>query len=264
MEALLTLMDWLLYAVVAILCLHLLLQYLVAPFVIYFTNYQMAYPHFIPFEIDYATRQLPQGYFQYINSLRALGFTPVAHLYSEGQVRKTNIFLTLFINPVEKDAAVVYQMNCHIGSGSSALYIEFCSSFADRSELNTLNSPFPGIFNPTAEKEIYRLRKVQDPQMLYHIHNLILAKRTRTAKILPAPGDEAKELCRSMIRDLQREVETGYYYLDSAAQKYRPTLKGAFLHTWKLVWPVVWIRMYFEDARNEALIKPLKGNSSGR
>jgi hypothetical protein len=260
MEALQTIMDWLIYAAIAILCLQLLLQFLIAPLLIYFTNYHLANPYFIPFEIDSATRQLPHAYFQYINALQALGFTPSAHLYNEGQVRKTTIFLTLLVNPLEKDAAVIYQMNSQIGAGSSTLYIEFCTSFADSSELNTLNSPFPGIFNPTDGKEIYRLRQVQDPQMLYRIHKLILAKRTRAAKILPAPGNEANELCRSMIRDLQREVETGYYYLDSAAQKYRPTLKGAFLHTWKLVWPVVWIRRYFEDARNERLIKPLNFN----
>jgi hypothetical protein len=260
MEALATLLDWLIYAVILVLCLQLFLQYLIAPIVIYFTNYHQAHPHFIPFEIDFATRQLPAGYFQSIDSLRALGFSPVAHLYSEGQTRKTTLFLTLFINPIEKDAAVVTHMNCQIGAGASSLYVEFCTSFADRSELNTLNSQFPGIFNPIAGKEIYRLRKVNDPRMLYRIHKFILAKKTRAARLLPAPGDEVNELCRSMIRDMNRQVETGYYYLDSTSGKYRPTWKGAFLHTWKLVWPVAWVRKYLEDARNEALIKPLNFN----
>lgn len=257
MVGLQTLLDWLLYAVVAILCLQSFLQYFNAPIVIYFTNYHLAYPQFIPFEIEFSSRQLPNAYFHSIDALRALGFIPVAHLYSDGQVHKTTLFLTLFVNPVEKDSAMVTHMNCQIGGGASSFHIEFCTNFADKTELNTLNSEFPGIFNPIAEKEINRLRKVKDPHLLYRIHRFLLAKRTRTARQLPAPGDEVNELCRSMVRDLNRQVETGYYYLDAAARKYRPTWKGAFLHTWKLVWPIAWIRKYLEDARNAALLKPL-------
>jgi hypothetical protein len=258
MELIITIFDWLLYALVWLFCLQLFLQYVIAPIVIYFTNYQLAHPQFVPFDLDTAAWQLPASYFHNMNALQALGFFPVAHLYSEGQVRKTTLFLTLFVNPSERDAAVVTHMNCQIGGGATSFYIEFCRSFADRAELNTLNSDVPGIFSPSADKEIYRLRKVKDPRRLYQIHRFLVAKKLRTASILPVPGDEVNELCRSMKRDLNRQVEEGYYYLDTAAQKYRPTWKGAFLHTWKLVWPVKGIRIYLEDARNEALIKPLK------
>jgi len=44
--------NWLIYAAIIILCLQLILQYFIAPIVIYFTNYQLAHPRFMPFEVD--------------------------------------------------------------------------------------------------------------------------------------------------------------------------------------------------------------------
>jgi hypothetical protein len=224
-------LNWLIYAAIIILCLQLFLQYFIAPIVIYFTNYQLAHPRFMPFEIEYAGRQLPDSYYQQIDSLKSLGFSPVAHLYSEGQVPNITLFLSLFINPYQKDRAILAQIKSKSGAGAFEHYIEFSTNFADGSELNTLNSQLPSTLSPLPEKEIYRLRKVKDPQALYKIHRHLLEKRPRAASILPPIGEEVNDLCQSMKQDLNRQVDMGNYYLDSTSQKYRPTLKGAFIQT---------------------------------
>jgi hypothetical protein len=231
--------------------------YFISPIVIYFTHYHLAHPQYIPFEIEYARQQLPDSYYQHIDSLKALGFSPVAHLYNQGQAPNTTLFLTLFINAIQKDTAAVIQIKPALGTIAPEHYVEFSTEFADGSEVNTHNSRFPGMFSPLPEKEIYRMREIKDPYTLYKIHQYLLRKRPRAASILPSTGEEIDDFCRSAEKSLTRQVDMGYYYLDSTSQKYRPTLKGAFIQTWKLVWPIAAIRKFLENARNNKLIKPL-------
>ncbi len=253
---------WLIYIGVIILSLHLFVQYFIGPIAIYFTHYQLANPQFIPIEIEDARRQLPASYYEHIDTLQALGFSPVAHLYSKGQVNSTTLFLTLFMNSTQGDAAMVTQIECQIGTSprTSVHYTEFYTEFADGCELNTNNSHLPSAYSPILGKEIYRMRKVKDPQTLYRIHRYLLGEKTRAISILPPVGEVVTELCRSMQIDLNKQVEAGYFYLDMVSQKYRPTWKGAILITWKLVWPIGMIRTFIENRRNERLIKQINLN----
>jgi hypothetical protein len=252
---------WLIYIFAIILFLPLILQYIYCPIVIYFKHYHLANPQFIPIEIEAARWQLPASYYEHIDTLQALGFTPVAHLFTDGQVDSTTVFLTLFMNSIHRETAMVTQIECQMPFyQSSAHYIEFCTEFDDGYELNTNNFHLPNAYRSIPEKEVYRMRKIKDPQTLYSIHRYLVGEKPGVVRILPSAGNEVHKLCLSIQRDLNKQVEVGNLYLDEVSQKYRPTWIGAFLMTWKLVWPIRLIRQYLEDTRNERLVKHLKSD----
>ena len=53
------------------------------------------------------------------------------------------------------------------------------------------------------------------------------------------------------------QVQAGRMRLDAAAGVYRPTLKGAYLMTWGLMWPMKAVRQWQMRNRSQALQREL-------
>ena len=250
-----TLAIWL----VEIVAFVVLMQFLLGPVAIYFTNSMQAEPLFLPIEIEYARHQLPPSFYRYLDTLRDMGFYPVAHLYTDQLSKPTKTFLTLLINPTTRDTANVTHIVSQIGvaPATTVHYIEFGTEFADGSEFLTNNAHLPSAFKAVPEKEVNRLRKIKNPLTLYKIHRALLGKHNKPLGVLPPSGYEVQELCRSIKQSMDRQVDTGYFYLEYSTARYRPTIKGAILMTWKLAWPVGAIRVALENYHYDRLIQQL-------
>ena len=70
-------------------------------------------------------------------------------------------------------------------------------------------------------------------------------------------GDAIAYLQSDMIEELERAVGFHYLRLDARAGIYRPTLKGAFLMTWREMWPIKAIRLVQQARRERQLLTEL-------
>jgi hypothetical protein len=62
---------------------------------------------------------------------------------------------------------------------------------------------------------------------------------------------------------MARHVDLGYYYRDELAGVQRPTLKGAYLMSWRLLWPVKPIRAALRRSKAQRLLRELESESMG-
>ena len=231
------------------------LELVIGPIVIYFTNKQSANPQFTTFDLSNPPMKLPASYMQSLPVLESLGFTPVAHLFAGKLATTIRMVLTVYVNRIEKETAVVVHMLSEVPPITRLLltYTEFCTEFEDGYEVNTINAKQPSLFAVVPEKQIFRLPHLEDPRQLYKSHQVLAGQHLGTNKRLAPPGTEVEELIDGMKRDLAREAIFGRMALDAAGEWYRPTMRGAIHGTLMLIWPIGMVRRMLQRRRGVQL-----------
>jgi hypothetical protein len=189
--------------------------------------------------------------------LESLGFTLVAHLFSEAISPTVRFVMTVYVNRIEREIAVVVHMLVEVPPVTRVLhtYTEFCTEFDDGHELNTSNSNQPALFAQVPEKQIVRLPHLTNVQHLYKVHQALTNKRFGANKRLAPAGEEVSDLVDGMKRDLAREAIFGRQKLDGAGEWYRPTMRGAIHGTIMLMWPVGMFRRMLVRRRGVRLAR---------
>ena len=82
-------------------------QFVILPIIICFTVKTAANPQFTTFDLAKPPIPLPSSYRQNIPVLESMGFELVAHVYSDTLSSRVRVALTVFVNRLEKDIAVV-------------------------------------------------------------------------------------------------------------------------------------------------------------
>jgi len=237
-------------------------QVILAPIVIYLTSKQSANPRFTPFDLQNPPMPLPQSYTQSVPLLEALGFTPVAHLFSATVSARLRLVITVYVNRMERATATVVHMLAEVPPVTRVLhtYTEFCTEFDDGHELNTSNSNQAAFFTRVPEKQIFRLPHLTNLQSLYRVHQALVTQHFGGNKRIASPGTEIDELIDVMKRDLEREAIFGRLKLDKTGEWYRPTMRGAIHATIMLTWPVGALRRMMLRRRGVQLAQEVLGN----
>jgi hypothetical protein len=256
-------MDMLLWILGGLAGTLVLLAYLGVPILIRNTSKQAAHPQLPPVDIQTIPVEAATFMRQAAEQLMVEGFTVVDLLDNCGSVPNVKAYLVLMINRTAGDMALI---GAFYGAAPDldqpmklqALFHEFSSYFTDGSEISTLNTEQLSVFKSRPEKRAVRLPVVRDPRTLYEAHRKVVQRDAagRTKK-LPAEGREVEELIRGMQEDLEKQAKAGYLYLDTAQDAYRPTWLGAYMMTWKLMWPLNWIQRAQRDAQGRALLRSL-------
>jgi hypothetical protein len=231
-------------------------QLLVAPFLVYSRARHPARPTVRELGPEEPPWTPPFGFDYDIVGMELLGFTVAAHLVQDQESPGIRSLITLFTNREELTAAIiVYPQIDEIGQ---ATFKEFATTFEDGPELCCNDSNGLGVFARAPEKRTYSFPHVKDLSDLYRIHQRLLetegSSRRRT---LPAPGEEFAVLCAELAHDLARQADRGYFRLDREADRYRPTIKGAVVMTWKLAWPVKPIRQFLIVRKGKRIVRKL-------
>jgi hypothetical protein len=188
-----------------------------------------------------------------VPDLERLGFRCLGHFRVEGTVANADACVTLFENRRTRQTArrlttiVEKSRNPQLRQGVTSLI--FYTEFTDGSRLVTSN---------TAQRSIQPIRRnrpesmsfpwIQDPVRLYAIHDACVARYAGDGiRVAPTISDPAEYLRTSRNDEVARFVESGYYQRDEASGRYRSTWKGAYLMTWKLLWPVKPVRHLLRD-----------------
>ncbi|MEZ4526857.1 MAG: hypothetical protein R2941_13140 [Desulfobacterales bacterium] len=247
-----------LYALIGLLVVKLIFSGIVAPIIVHAKQRMAAKPRFDLFD----PRNLPQDKADYfVRNLQLLqkeGFEPAAFVSWESNENQRILF-ALAVNRENRDMAMAAFATA--GTESKPLevrYTEFCTVFADSSEISTNSNPQPDVLKPFPDKKVFSFPRVKDPHHLYILHRRLLARFALGKEaVLPAKDTEVMAVQMSVTRFLERQAKAGYFRTDADGEILRPTWKGAFLMTWKLVWPVGSIQNILHRRRMNLLLSQL-------
>ena len=129
--------------------------------------------------------------------------------------------------------AVVYT-----DQGSALPYVEFTAVLSGGRVFDVNNSASINIFAPRPGHDVYRFPGVRDPLRLYRVFQALLRRRFGSASLVERDlSDPARFLAEVSDQEYAAQMAAGYYRFNDATRSYRPTLRGAFLMTWKMLPP---------------------------
>ena len=179
--------------------------------------------------------------------------------YYEPQGLGSNVktYLALLENRAENDLAIAIGMFSTQGGALAAqsLHVEFSNLFEDDSSVSTNNSPQLMVTAPLPRRTVGLFPFEKDPRRLYAIHRKLLERHGGTKQPSPAREGLVQYLVASVQREHRAQEEAGYFRL--SGENFVPTLKGAFLMTWKLLPPLSLLLGWSRERRGRALLAEL-------
>lgn len=140
----------------------------------------------------------------------------------------------------------------------TVVYVETAQLFDDNTMLNVMNAPMAGAYPKSSHKVTFRFPEIIEVARLVDITERIIGKylSSKVAVALPKGGE------REMVEELLNEELAGLiakgYVQDSVEDNLRSlTFKGAYLMTWKMLWPVKQIREYRDVAFSKKILSEL-------
>ncbi len=124
-------------------------------------------------------------------------------------------------------------------TGAALPMVEFTAELPDGRMLDVNNSVTIPIFAPRPGREVYRFPEVRDPLRLHKIYGVLVRRQfgSSTLRQRDIASDPARFLAEVMDAEHRAQMEAGYYRFDERARRWRPTLRGAFVMTWRMLPP---------------------------
>jgi len=181
-----------------------------------------------------------------------------------GHVRQTNsppgvsFYLIAFANREAEDLALIALWRAGDEEHPQRTHLlEFIRQFDGGTSLETSDSSELGVFPLPPGNEVWQFPDVGDARRLYRIHGALAGRSGRRATPLPVPGAELAALGEALDGALRSQIDTGYLEIEPSDGTYRPTWKGAFLMTWKLLPPWRWLRHVQRDREAARILAEL-------
>ena len=219
--------------------IYLFLMYLAMPLLVWKKNKLPAQYELEPVEdkVSFFSER-DEKYIQHHQEIQKLGF----NYAGSGQFVNggTHTSFSMYRNP---DLGLFGFVNNIKGTAMSLTYIEFTQMYADRTVLNVNNSPVGEVFPRSSLKITFQYPDVHDVKTLLAITKKIVAdNHADKKKFFYAESDVFVVLRSFLNRELDDLVESGYVS-DTITNGHRDlTLKGAYLMSWKLLWPIKQLR----------------------
>ncbi len=246
--------------------------YLLLPLVIKATQKFRAEPSLDIFDPE--INPIPQAAVEFFEStareMEQVGFSIVEDVLVPNQVPNAISVFALFENSMEQDqaiAAVIWGFT-EQGNIKTILlrndHVEFVTEFDDGSEIDTNNTE-DCAFAPVSHKTVLRFPNVKRPSRLYRVHQRAVEEFAtgKKKRRLPATEQLIEELKRGVTKELHDQIATGFLYLDSTQQYYLPTFKGAYLMSWKQMWPMTFVGRAIRRRRATRLLREWDIDFSG-
>jgi len=181
-------------------------------------------------------------------------FRQVADLMNAGG--KTTMRIVLLLHPDGAVATIAVVSN---QQGSALPVVEFTAELDGGTVLDVSNVRTPPVFAPQAWHVTYRFPEVRDPVRLYRVFQAMLQRRfgSRSMAQRDVASDPARFLAQAMDKECRGQVAAGYHRLNERTGGYEPTLKGAYLMTWKLQFPFKQIRAERLRSKARQLLREL-------
>jgi hypothetical protein len=226
--------------------------YSIAPIVIKFTQSLRVNPMMLEASVHELPAAASASLLEMTRVLGDIDFEALAYIRLPDQLPTVTGYLALWVNRRSGDIATWTCANTILFTD---MMPSFTTRFDDGYDIVTRSWKKLGVFPRHAREEKLNFPQVHDLRQLYTIHRLRVQRSTHTAcgRLVPQEQDAIELVRRDTSREYEWLVEAGYHWLDARAERYRPTLKGAYLMTWKLLPPVKQVRQWL-TRRNAARV----------
>jgi hypothetical protein len=186
-----------------------------------------------------------------------LGFTAAANLRAPAHVPGADGYVSLWLHP--RDGASVQLIAFFIAArddlpAREGQVVTFLTEFAgdddSRGGVVTSNTIEVSVFASHPAWDALRWPGMRDLAALYRLH-AFRADRAGPPAERKLPDQPVDYLRQQNLEILWRQVEAGYFWFDADSNVFRRRLKGTFLMTWKLLWPL----RPLADRRNERKLR---------
>jgi hypothetical protein len=194
------------------------------------------------------------------SALEPLGFHRVAYFRMPKSGPGHN-YCILMLNRETGDSAMVSAIMEVAGGVErvSTQYLEFSTRYPDGRLFDTLNSSSLSIFARVASETKTRVPSVTDPRQLYALHRFVIARANVAGRPVTFDQSTAADHLNAERREtLTAQVRSGRFYWNTADDTYRRTLKGAYLMTWSLMWPISIFRRRAMERRAGQILREFR------
>lgn len=196
--------------------------------------------------------------------LEEMGFELLAGLFAPSIASNVKAVLIVFVDRRTCDfATIVMAFLQQPGTKDWKFHRQFLSCFTryrDGTVVTTTNSKDIGSFPRRPNHASCLLPSVKAASRLVAIHQFRKRREHGSEPILRHEvefrGDLLEYFATSTEEELSDAIEAGYLRPPQDGV-YRPTVKGAFLMTWKELWPWKWLRQLRVKALEKQLLSEL-------
>ncbi len=193
-----------------------------------------------------------EEFHQLSSDIRRIGFEYVGSSFMKDSHSETNF--SLYCNDIEKAGAMVVHME---NNAQSFTYVEFSQLYANGTMLDVGNASEVSAYPKMDLKISVKYPKVRDVAELYSRFKVVRESLKNSEIVVPFDTSNGFEIVeRFMAKESDILVEKGYCLpeIDSEGKR-RLTLKGAYLITWRSVFPGKKIQAAIERLYSNRLLK---------
>lgn len=208
----------------------------------------------VSFPVDEFLSESDESFKSLSSQISASGFHPVAA--SAFNHQSTDTRFLVFVHDEKKISILLVQITAQ--NIPINLYIDISQLFNDNTVLNIMNSPMPEAYPKSSIKVSFRFPEVTEVAPLIEITERIIKHylSSKTAISLPK-GEELKAIEKFLNDELAELISKGYVQNSVQNHLRSLTFKGAYLMTWKFLWPIKQIR----ESRELAFAKKILSQS---
>jgi len=195
---------------------------------------------------------------QRVLEIRELGFELIGTYDCGALTNETRSYVAYFCNRRTNDFANVSAI---ITPKQTASYLEFSTQFKNGLWIETNTNRVLPLTPPNPDVRVFRFPEIQDARTLLHTHHQFVDKYAPGLWAQGEPrGEEIHRLVRVVENYGPRHARIGYMRLAEDGQNYRLTWKGAFLMTWRGLWPVSLCRRIIHRNAMQSELRSLAGS----
>ena len=218
--------------------------YLVTPIIIKFSNVVKGAPTLERMDPAHWPPAVADAMRRHEHDLYNMGFEISERFSMVGATNNTATLLTMFIDRKSGDKAMLTAI-WGLANGVwklGTLYLEFTTRMRDGRCFDTMNSQVPtGTFQSAATDVKTQVPQITEARELYRVHQYVMRKHGVTGaadKMTYPPGGAENYLRRIWREGHEEQVAFGRFNYNKEKDVFTPTWKGAYLMTWRMLWPV--------------------------
>lgn len=151
--------------------------------------------------------------------------------------QETQARFSLFVHDEKKFSILLTQIsNPNV---PTVLSFEIGQLYDDDTMLDVFNAPIAGAYPKSSHKVTFRFPEITEVapliQAAEHIAQTYLSSKTA---VCLEPGKEFKKVSELLNKEQDELIEKGYVQANVKDNQRSLTPKGAYLMTWKMLWPV--------------------------
>ena len=219
--------------------------YLLGPLLVKFTNVVKGAPTIERMDPAHWPPGVANEMRRHEHDLYNMGFEISERFSMTGAATNVANLLTMFVDRKSGDKAMltaIWGLNNGVWK-LGTLYLEFSTRMRDGRCFDTMNSQVPmGTFVSGPNDVKTQVPQIKDARELYRVHRYMMRKHGVTGgaseKVTFPPGGAENYLRRMWRESHDEQVGFGRYNYDQSKDVYTPTWKGAYLMSWRFLWPV--------------------------